>query len=162
MIQLTLSKVLFSVLCATCFGFFLAVLGIAGKVVVSEIKILPAVIKSVFVYDEKPWRIERGTFRGVPLGTKSRIAQEIFQFIKIIAFSLLFILLSYFALDGQIRIYMLAIALLSLFFTRKMLSKTIFPVLCVIIGEFYRFSAIALRLAFYIPRKFCLQIKKIF
>lgn len=162
MIQLTLSKVLFSVLCATCFGILIAVLGITGRVALSEIRILPGVLRSVFVYDGKPWGIARGRFIAPPSASKSRLAEEILRFLQIIGFSFLFIILSYFALDGQIRVYMLSISLLSLFLTRKFLSKTIFPVLCVIMGEIYRFIAIALRLAFYIPRKFCLQIKKIF
>ena len=162
MIQFTLSQIAFSVLGALLFGVFVAALFTVASVVVSEIKVLPSVVRSVLVYTGKPWKIGRMEFIGVPVVPKSRLLGELLQFFKIVLFSLLFLVLSYVMLDGKIRVYMLALSLLSLFLTRVFLGKTLYPAVMGIVGTVFWVSVIVLRLFAFLPRRIFVRIKKIF
>ena len=162
MIHLPVFRLLLSAVLALLFGILAATFGAALSIFLHTVRLLPSLVRNTFFYRGRPLSVERGAFLPKPARRVSRVGAEVRRFLKIIAFALGFLLLSYLALDGIIRVYMLALSLTALFFARRLFFKILVPFAERISVEICRAAVLLLRLLFLLPRKFFGKIKKIF
>lgn len=115
MIAFTTGEILLSVIYALIFGAGFAVLTSAVDMLLGVALTLPTFAREVFCFDRilpPPKLSQAGT---------GRKKGALYIFLCVILFAIGFSLLSYVSLDGQIRIYMLALAFASFY-----LSKSVF------------------------------------
>ena len=131
----TTSEIIRSVISATLFGAFYAIF---CSSLTALSKYISAIMKSVFA------ALRRGKLpspKSPILDWQSKsggVLSEALVFIRVLFFGLLFILLSYYSLDGDIRLYMFIILLVSVVLFSFLFDRLIRPVSNAVFGLFYR------------------------
>lgn len=119
MMHFTSSEILISLLYAVVFGALFFILYSAVSILKYELGRLIDILPTVFQYDkilEKPTKKQ---------GRNENQEGGAFAFMSVIIFALGFVLLSYYALDGCVRIYLLLFALSSFFIPKALLYEKI-------------------------------------
>ncbi len=119
MMHFTSGEILISLLYAVVFGIGFFVFYTSACIFKYELVRLIGVLPSTFRYDkilEKPTKIQ---------GRCEKQQGVIFAFMSVIIFAIGFILLSYYALDGCIRVYLLLFALSSFFIPKVLFYEKI-------------------------------------
>lgn len=122
----TLEEILSSILSAALFGAVFAVILVVLAVVFKELQLILSLPWQVFSY--------QGSIKSKPTvrvllpksGKFSSFLDGAAVFVKILLFTVGFILLSYHSLDGSVRIYMLIISLAAYFSVKMLLEMSIF------------------------------------
>ena len=117
----TLYEILASTLHAAIYGASFALLIVFANVILKEFARLIAVPREIFCYSGKIFERPNPTFKLKRGGKARRISKGIFVFLSVFLFTLGFILLSYYSLDGSIRLYMLAISISVMLFAKPLL-----------------------------------------
>ena len=154
MIHLSLFRLLLSAALALLFGVLAAAFGALLSIFMHTIKLLPSLLRNTLFYRGRLLSVERGEFLPKPGRGGSRVGSEVRRFFKIVAFTLGFLLLSYLALDGMIRVYMLALSLAALFFARRLFSKTLLPFVEIVSVVICHAAVVFFRLILLLPRRF--------
>jgi len=127
-----------------CFGMFLSILTIIHR----QIFAIPICVKSIFkCRKDKP--LEEVPSKRESKSTTETLLTQIIAFFKTVLFSFGFMLLSYYSLDGEIRLYMIALSLISLCASKVFLSCYIEPLLEKIINAVLRVIFSVLRFLFF-------------
>lgn len=113
MIGFTSGEILISALCALAFGIVYSVIHQLALILSRVFKSLPDIIREIMQAEKLL----------PPPSVKERVKEEkeegVFAFFSVIGFAIGFLLLSYYALDGQLRLYMLIISSASLYFANS-------------------------------------------
>lgn len=155
MMHFTVSEIFSSVLFAFIFGAGCAFLYMLALSIFDQLAYILLFPKYIFCYSEKILSIPPKTNSG-----RKEKGSPVLTFFSIIIFTLGFILLSYFALDGSIRLYMLVISLSSLFLVKKVLLSKIFSLLNISVYYLFSYIIIALRVVTYPFLRSFFYIKK--
>ncbi len=130
MTYFTISEIFLSILYAFAFGAAYELILISALVLKQQLLLLGELPSAIFKYKGKLLSVkEYFTAKEKYENRKSsKIATEIYTFIKVAVFSFLFLFLSYYALDGEVRLYMLVCSIISMNVVKYLLTSTFIPV----------------------------------
>lgn len=130
MTHFTLSEIFSSILSALIFGALLAIALIAASVIYRQLFKLKLLPKAIFLYDGSLMSAKSAITYTEKAKVKkyTKALHEFYAFFRVVLFSSLFLLLSYYALDGAFRIYMLIVSLGALFSVKYLLTHTFVPI----------------------------------
>ena len=123
MIGFSFDETVFSVLCAVIFGIGFCFFYTVNSIIFLSLKNMPKIFLEIIVFDKvfpSP---------SIKIGIKEGKTGGIYAFFSVVAFFIGYMLLCYFTLDGEIRLYMLVISSASFFLFYSAfcdISKTIF------------------------------------
>ena len=99
--------------------------------------------------------IEEGRIKSV------RVLREVGAFFKVLLFTIGFILISYISLDGEIRIYTLAVSLASYLLLRSFFLSALLSFLLIGLEALVSYLSVILRIFLYIPVRTVKSVKKL-
>lgn len=105
-----INTILHSIFFATIYGVLFAITSTIVSIMISLLSKLPEIIREVFVYD--------GLFSNPKFLLSKNTPTSFSTFASVLCFTLGFIILSYYSLDGEIRIYMFIISTASYYLAR--------------------------------------------
>lgn len=143
-------SVLHSVIAGVIFAFVIAL----AEIIYSEVGKLLRAPREVFLFKGKLTHVD---FSPSKTAEQNRcgITGELLAFFKVVLFALVYVLLSYYSLDGVPRLYTLVFMLLSFFLSRRILLRYPERVIVWLVDRVYTVLIIGLRIIF-------LPFKKIF
>jgi hypothetical protein len=147
MIAFTKEQVLFSIIYAAIYGLAASVVYNLSCALISILKSLPQIFRQAVCFD-KIFPLPR-----FDKANKSGEVGGLIVFASIISFSFGFLLLSYFALDGCIRLYMLIITSASFFVSNIVLWTILESAVLALINIFLKLTSIIIRCVIVLFRK---------
>lgn len=156
MIGYSFKEIVFSVICALAYGALFAMLSSFLSAMIQLARGIPKCIKTTVTMVERPrFRDLKG---GIPKGSAPYFLTPLLMFI----FALGFLLLSYFALDGSLRLYMLFLSFASLYLSKFAFSDFLSRGSGLIILFFVYAFSLALRPFFKMGRYIFTHMQKAF
>ena len=151
----SIGEIFISIICSLIYGALFFVFYTATVIIKVQLEDAKAIIKIAFVYDKifkKPT---------INIGRSEKSCGNLLSFLLVSLFSVGFILLSYYALDGCVRIYVLLLSLFSFFALKWLLfEKTVslfehitYWILCVFVILLRMFTFPILRFLRYLKKK---------
>lgn len=157
----SLYEILASTLHAAIYGLAFALFTVLANATSKELARLIALPREIFCYNGKILEMPNLSFVFKSNGKTQRISKGIFVFLSVFLFTLGFVLLSYYSLDGSIRLYMLAISIIVMICSKPFLYKSIFILIDKLFKSFLVIFVITLRILTIPIVKFLIFIKKI-
>ena len=139
MITFGLVEILRSVLMALCFGIGYAIVISFSSCILGAGKMIRSGFCRIVRFNEK---ISLSEFADLKI---LRNNGATFTFLSVLTFAVLFVLLSYISLDGEIRIYMLALFFASFYLSNFVFSKTFNKIALLFIRVILNVVAFAIR-----------------
>lgn len=132
MIYFAAEEIYTSVLYAIIYGFVFAIISRLSRLLIEEIRLARHLVTAVIRYEkifDPPIALKYSAEKCKLDGMSGRI----FKFCEILTFGIGYILLSYLALDGLHRVYILIISLIAYFLAERLISVTLLKALILII-----------------------------
>ncbi len=121
MMTFSAAEILRSCICALAYGAGASLLLIVLVICARQLGYILSLPRHALIYEGRILDLpKQGDKSGVIRNTRS--VGEILTALKIILFAVGYIIFSYYALDGEIRLYTLALSLVAFFLARKLLS----------------------------------------
>ena len=158
MIPFTSFEILASIFSATIFGAFFAFLNLVLKILNLEIRHISKIGEHLFNSKNIFSIPKRRALITAEPPKRHKYLSEISTFFKVIIFDVGFILLSYYALDGEIRAYLLFFSIGFFILFNSLFDKTLLKITDVFFVFIYGVFVVFLRLSL---RPLLLAIKKI-
>ncbi len=151
------SSIVFSLL----YGAFCATLSLACALIWHLIRSFRRIASTWAFYNNGIFSRPREIFIEERKIKKVRVLAEVGAFFKVLLFTIGFILLSYISLDGEIRIYTLAVSLSSYLLLRRFFLSTLLSFVLVGLETLVSYLSVILRIFLYIPVRTVKSVKKL-
>ncbi len=146
MTYFTALETLLSMFSAAVFGLIFSVLDIILKILTVEMRHVMNIKEHLFS-KSNIFKIPKKKEETVFKGSGGRLFGEVGAFLKCVIFVIGFILLSYYALDGAIRLYLLVSAVFFFYVLRGVCNKTLFRIMDSIFVFLYGLIIVLMRIA---------------
>lgn len=146
MIPFTILETIASICSASIFGAIFAILDAILKILTIEFNHIKSIrehvlkAEKIFSIPKKAVTLNKG------VENSHRYISEIITFFKVIIFTIGFILLSYYALDGAVRLYLLFFGLGFFLLFQNISDKTLLKIVDSVFSFFYGILVICLRI----------------